>query len=329
MSAPGCQANVIPTGLESLFLETVSQKLYPHDLYPRAWFPDLDDIISAKFRETWDDKPDFRKGLLAADEGRAGEMIAAELGLPSIMTRHPRALVMIYRQLITGFIQRLHRRQEERQDIAQEIFARLLSGKLAKIRDRFDINYNPAPSFTSYFMVCIRNMYVDIVREGGNLLMKRDDISQKAFETDVSTRTQACQTAVLDEEFAKLRIILQLHGSIRDKIRLCLKLKCRFPVTAADTRRCFPSCSADDIGLLGSDFRSMNDRDMYRSVIPAFNRFEAKPVQADTLRKWVENKSNLIVSHLNRLHQSAVYDSENVIDLLGLFFKEEADRDQA
>jgi DNA-directed RNA polymerase specialized sigma24 family protein len=299
------------------------QKIYPHDLFPRQWFPDLDAIISDLFREAWEQNADFRKGLAAADVSRTSEMVTAELGLTSLLARHPRALVLIYRQMISGFIRRLHRRHDESQDIIQEIFARLLSGKLAKIQEKFDDHFNPMPSFTSYFMVCIRNMYVDIVREGRNLAMKRDDVPLQVLENEQGKYSPTCQGAFLAEEFAKLRAILQLHPSSRNKIVLCLKLKCRCAVSGSDARLCFPACSADDIGRLGADFRNVKDRDLYQAIVPVFNRHEAKAVLADTLRKWIENKTNLLIDHMNRLHGETVYDSENIIDLLTLFFSEE------
>lgn len=318
----------IPAHIESLFQKAIAQDLYPQDLYPRHLFPGLESVLRGLFQDEWDRNPGFRSGLAAADEARAAEMIAAALGLPAVLVCHPRVLVTIYQPLITGFIQRLHRRREESQDIVQEILTRLLAGKLAKIQRNFDANFKQTPSFTSYFMVCVRNMYVDIVREGGNLLMKRDDVPLRVLEREPIGR-QACPTAFLDEEFAKLRIILQLHPASQARIVLCLKLKCRCAVTDADIRHCFPSCSADDLLRLRADFRHMKDRDMYRAIVGVFNRNEPRPVQADTLRKWVESKTNLLITHMNRLHQAVVYDSENVMDLLALFFKEEDERDQA
>lgn len=325
----GNPLTAVPAAVGFMFQKIVCQELYPRDRYPRHWFPELESIVGGLFKEAWNANPDFRSVLTGADESRAVEILAAELSLPSILARHPHALVMIYQPLISGFIRRLHRRRDETEDILQEILVRLFAGKLARIQSKYNNNFQQMPRFTSYFMVCVRNMYVDIVREGGNLMIKRDDVPQQVLEMPTRDLAQTCRDAFLDEEFVKLRIILQLFPSSREKMILCLKLKCRFAVTAADVQLCFPCCSADDIKLLGADFRSIRDRDMYRSVISIFNRFESKPVQADTLRKWVESKAYLLIGHLNRLHGEKVYDSENITDLLNLFFKDEGDRDQA
>jgi DNA-directed RNA polymerase specialized sigma24 family protein len=301
---------------------------YPHDLYPRQWFPDLDGVLTKLFSEMWLSDPAFRKNLSAAGEARVAELIAAELGLPSLLAKHPRALLLIYRQMISGFVRRLHRCQDEWPDIVQEIYTRLLSGKLAQIQKKYDSSFGLTPSFTSYFMVCVRNMYIDVVREGRNLRMKGSEVPFPVVGSDAPSTAQSVQTAFLDEEFAKLRVILQLHPASRGKIMLCLKLKCRLPVIAADVRRCFPGCSAQDILQLSADFRSSKDRDMYRAIVSVFNRHEARPVQADTLRKWVETKIHLLISHLNRLHRQDVYDDENISDLIALFFTGENEHAQ-
>jgi DNA-directed RNA polymerase specialized sigma24 family protein len=324
----GIMATAIPVDLEILLLKTISLSMYPQDLFPRLWFPDLDGIIVGLFRKSWETNFTFRESLSDVNEIRVAERMVAELSLEAILARHPRTLVMIYKQMISGFIQRLHRRQDERQDIVQEVFARLLSGKLANIQKKYDSNFKEMPTFTSYFMVCIRNMYVDIVREGRNLLMKRDDVPLRVLESASPGRVQACSSAFLDEEFAKLRVILQLHPANRDRIALCLKLKCRLAVTATDVRHCFPACSADDIQRICADFRNMKDREMYKAIVPVFNRHESKPVQADTLRKWVENNTHSLIAHLNRIHRETVYDKENISILLSLFFTEENARAQ-
>jgi DNA-directed RNA polymerase specialized sigma24 family protein len=320
-ATPGT-ASTVPTHWENFLENSVLDRIYPRHLFPPQWFPDLEGIIKKLFAERWQSDEAFRDGLSGASEASASDMISAALALPALLAGHPHALVMIYRQMITGFIRRLHRREDERPDIVQEVFARLLSGKLARIKDRFDAHFGPRPSFTSYFMVCIRNIYIDIVREGMNLPMKRSDVPLAVLEADFPAPVRQSPSPFLDEEFAKLEAILRLHPASRNRIVLCLKLKCRLPVSAGDVRRCFPGCSASDIMELGADFRKRRDRELFRVMAAVFNRHEARPVRADTLRKWVEGKTHLIMAHLNRLHGRDIYDGDNIHDLLSLFFAE-------
>lgn len=316
------KTRAVPPALITLLKKTISENLYPQDKYPRQWFPELDSILYKLFQQEWQAHGQIRENFLAADHTQAAALIDALLGLPSILANHPHSLVMIYRKLITGFIQRLHRRQEEREEIIQELLSRFLADKIFRIQKKYDANFLQMPSFTSYFMVCVRNIYVDIVREGRFLMLKRDAKSMTLREMEFSTAETPLQSAILEEEYAKLLAILQLHPTCQGKIILCLKLKFRLSVHPEDVKRCFPNCSPDDIAHLGHDFRTTKDRDLYRAIVSVFNRHEENPVQADTLRKWIENKIMVIIEQMNRLHHAAVYNSKNIADLLNLFFQE-------
>jgi DNA-directed RNA polymerase specialized sigma24 family protein len=274
------------------------------------------------FQQEWQVHEHIRQRFLTADTEQAAVLIDKMLNLPSLLTEYPQTLVMIYRKLITGFIQRLHRRQKEREDIIQELLTRFLADKIFRIQKKYDANFSQMPSFTSYIMVCVRNIYIDIVREGKFLMLKRDSEPMRLREMEFSTAETPLQNALLEEEYAKLKDILQLHPSCQGKIILCLKLKFRLTVYSADVKRCFPNCSPDDIAQLGRDFRTKKDRDMFKAIIGVFNRHEANPVQADTLRKWIENKITVIIDLMNRMHHAAVYNSKNISDLISLFFQE-------
>jgi RNA polymerase sigma factor (sigma-70 family) len=316
------KAAVVPPALITLLKKTISENLYPHDKYPRQWFPELDSILLKLFQEQWEALEDVRRSFFGSDQTQTAALIEDMLCLPSILAKHPHNLVMIYRRLISGFIQRLHRRQEEREDIIQELLSRFLADKIFRIQKKYDANFSQMPSFTSYFMVCVRNIYVDIIREGKFLMLKRNAEPMRYREIDFPTAETPLQSAILEEEYAKLQAILQLHPTQQRKIILCLKLKFRLPVHSADIQRCFPNCSTDTIAQLSLDFRTKKNRDMYKAIVPVFNRYEKKPVQADTLRKWVENKITVIIKLMNRMHQDTVYNSKNIVDLLSLFFQE-------
>ena len=159
-------------------------------------------------------------------------------------------------------------------------------------------------------------------------MLKRNSETIESRQMEFTAAENPLQSAVLAEEYEKLEAILQLHPSQRWRIILCLKLKLRFPVHSDDVRRCFPNCSPDDITPLSRDFRASKDRVMYKAIVPIFNRYEKNRVQADTLRKWVEGKITLLITHLNKMHQASVYNSKNIPDLLSLFFQERYGHDQ-
>jgi DNA-directed RNA polymerase specialized sigma24 family protein len=316
------QSGIIPPALITLLNKNISENLYPHDKYPRQWFPELDSILLKLFQEEWAAHADVRQGFFTADATQTSALLDKMLSLPSILDKNPHTLVMIYNKLISGFIKRLHRRPEEQEEIIQELLTRFLADKIFKIQIKYDANFSKMPSFTSYFMVCVRNIYVDIVREGKFLMLKRDAKPMTAREMDFSTADTPLQSAILEEEYAKLQAILQLYPACQGKIILCLKLKFRLSVYSSDVKRCFSHCASDDIAQLTQDFRIKKDRDLYKTIVSVFNRHEEHPVQADTQRKWIENKITIIIEQMNRMHHAAVYNSKNIADLFSLFFQE-------
>ncbi len=318
----------LPAWLSALVKQTIGAKLYPPDTYPRQWFPELDSILYGLFQEEWNAQERMRQGFHAEDPHRAVALVEDMLGLPSLLANHAHAVVMIYRTLITGYIQRRHFRQEERDDILQELLSRFLADKIFRIQKKYDTHFSQMPSFTSYFMVCVRNMYMDIIREGKIVTRNREREYQIVQEMDAAGWDQILRKAILEEEYVKLRSILRLHPAGHAKIILCLKLKFRLPVAAADVRRCFPDCSAADIERLCLDYRTQKDRELFKAIVPVFNRHEPKPIRTDTLRKWIENKTAGIMALMNQMHQAQVYNRKNIADLLNLFFEEKDAHDQ-
>jgi DNA-directed RNA polymerase specialized sigma24 family protein len=318
----------IPSSVRARLEQIIRAELYPPAAYPRRWFPELDSIVHGLFREEWHARESLRQQFLAADAQQAAALAERLLGLPALLASHPHAVVMIYRNLIAGYVQRRHYHHEEREDILQEMLSRILADKILRIQKKYDAHFSQMPSFTSYFMVCVRNIYMDIVREGKFAMLQREGEPREVPEkTDFMNAKGILGKAVLEEEFFRVRSIFRLQPAIYGKLVLCLKLKFRLPVAAEDATRCFPDCSATDVELLSRDYRCWKDRDLFQAVVAIFNRHESRPIQADTLRKWIENKTATVIELLNQMHQAPVYDVGNIADLLNLFFEAQDDHE--
>ena len=312
---------IMPPKLILLLKQIIHKSLYPPERFSLHWFPDLEAILMDLFRENWQTNTQIRQVYAEADEQKTIKVINELLSFEAILAKNPRTVVMIYLKLISRFIQRFHQKREERSDLVQEILTRLLADKIFKIQKKYDAGFNKLPSFTSYFMVCIRNIYIDIVREGKNTVRQKNMQPMPELETMQLLAENTMNKLLLEDEFEKLKVIFQLQGSNRHKIKLCLKLKYRLPLSAADIQKCFADASSLEIAILCQDFRTTKDLEMFKTVVPVFNAHDAKPVKADTLRRWVEIKINEIMAHLNRMHQANIYNHANFSDLIGLFFQ--------
>jgi DNA-directed RNA polymerase specialized sigma24 family protein len=313
---------MVPDKLILLLKKIINESLYPPERFPYHWFPDLEAILLDLFRQNWQVNEQIRQIFADANEQKTINMISEMLSFEAILAKNPRAVLMIYLKLISRFVQRFHQKREEQSDLIQEILTRLLADKIFKIQQKYNASFNKLPSFTSYFMVCIRNIYIDVVREGKNTVRQKNMQSLSELEATPLLAEDAMNQLLLEEEFEKLRVIFQLQAANRHKIKICLKLKYHLLLSTSDVRQCFADASSLEIAILCQDFRTTKDLKMFKTVVSVFNAHETKPVKADTLRKWVENKINEIISQLNRMHRAKIYNNANFSDLIGLYFQE-------
>jgi len=308
-------------------LQVIRQELYPEADYPVHLYPDLSTVLWDCFSRWLKDHPDRRSEQ--EDESTIAALAREVLVFRNVLSAFPQAPALLYRTYIKRFIRyqlsRTSTDPEEWEDIFQEVMTRLISGKLDRIRERFDFSYLgelKKSTFTSYLMVTIRNIYMDILRERKIRPLTSGEIHpiEEVLNSAKVEGEHMLNRLVLEEEFKKLRALLALHFRSRSRLELCLKLKCRIQPTLDDVRACFPSCTADDAGELCGDFTALKDKHLFDKVIDVFNRCEGRVNKSDTLRKWVSVKVDEMIDHLNHTHGAMVYTAANFIDFVMLYF---------
>jgi hypothetical protein len=308
--------------IQALIRDVIKNQLYPANVFPRTLFPDLDQILLKHFTDFLKANTNRRNSFqLSRNDEELKEMINDILCFESILGDYPQIIILIYRRLISRYIYSKHMIFHEREDILQEVITRLLSNKMGKIQELYDFKFKKNPSFTSYFMVTVRNIYIDIIREGKNKMLSTvnlDDIRQPLPETNLEFTSNKL---FIEEELTKLYFIFRMYYKSQPKIELCLKIKFRIPMTPDDILKYFPHCSADDINQLSQDFRFKKDKRVFESIIGIFNRNEGKQNKSDTLRKWITVKIDEIILHLNRTHNDQVYNQKNIPDLVNLYYQ--------
>lgn len=310
-------------------LTVVRQELYPEPDYLPKLFPDLQTVLWEYYSEQVKTKE--RNSEVEEISADTALNLAKELlDFRTLLDQSPKTVVLLYRSYIKRFIlyqlSKSPGLKDEWEDIFQEVITRLISGKIQRIREKFDFSYGDnikKSTFTSYLMVTVRNIYMDIIRErqvrpltAGELHpIDETERSIEHEEIDMLNRL------VMDEEFRKFRTVLALHYRSRWKLELCLKLKCRIPPAPDDIRRCFPSCSGDDINVLSRDYKGFKDKRLFDMVVNVFNRNEGRKNKSDTLRKWISVKVDDLIAHMNRGHSGNVYTGKNLLDFITLYYE--------
>ncbi|MCK5057215.1 MAG: sigma-70 family RNA polymerase sigma factor [Candidatus Aminicenantes bacterium] len=304
-------------------IETIKQ-LYPEETFPKNLFPDLQPLLLNFFMKEINprkEKPELVR--VCSDRKQVQDLAKKILNFRNLLKEHPRMVVLIYRRCIEKFIYYKHGKTDEREDILQEVITRLMEDKIYKVRDRYDFNLKKFSTFTSYLMVTIRNIYIDIVRERNIRPLTAGELQPVDGLFDASDIENMMNRLLIEEELVKLQTIMKLYYKSRPKLELCLKLKYRVPIGKKETSRCFPGCSREDIEMLTQDFKLVKDKTMFERVVLIFNRHEDKKSKSDTIRKWIFVKIDEIISHLNRTHNADVYNRKNVGELVTLYYRYE------
>ncbi len=301
-------------------LETIiREQLYPEDNFPLRVFPDLIPLLSNLFYE---ERKNMKKENFNSPDKKLkeiNEQAVKLLNLNSLVKNHPDILVLLYRNLISNYISRKHFDKNEVEDIIQEIITRILNNKIERIKDTFDFADTQNPTFTSYFMVTIRNIYIDIIRKEKAGYEKES--LEKYFEQAESAGSDKMINAlILEEEFLKLEALFKLYHRLSSKIILILKIKYKINITEKDIRNYFPDCSSEDTDLLRSDFRQHREKVVFKKIVAVFNKYEGKKNRADSLRKWISGKVDEIRTHMNNTHISLPYNNSNISNLFILYF---------
>jgi DNA-directed RNA polymerase specialized sigma24 family protein len=313
-------------------METIRQRLYPIDEFPENLFPGLPSILYKCFIEAIGSRGELRDSYRDSnDKDKIETLVCDILSFKNLLHNYPHTVALMYFDYIKKFIRYKTGSQfksRDWEDIFQEVITRLISDKIHRIRDRFDFdykdnNFSKKSFFTSYLMVCVRNIYMDIILERNVRPLTAGHIQpiDDAIEIYDKKDDNMLSRLAIAEEFQKLHTILSLYYRGRPKLELCLKLKCRIPLSKEDIIRCFPKCDSPDIQLLAGDFKNMKDKMIFDKVVPVFNRLEGVENKSDSLRKWVSIKVDEITSHLNRTHPVHVYTSKNFIDFITLYFE--------
>jgi len=307
---------------QKIVKEIINNQLYPEDQYPRIVFQEINSILFNHFTKIIKSDKNYQEIYQNSTErNKIEELTINILNFKNLLNNSPRTVVLIYRQLIEKYIKCKHIFPEEKDDILQEVMTRLISDKMSKIQEKYDFNFKKTPSFTSYLMVSIRNIYIDILREGKKRMLRTENIQDiDRIKIDQEFKN-IINHLLIEEELVKLQVILRLYYKSRPKIEMYLKIKYRIPIAKKDVKNCFFNCNDEDIALLTQDFKFIKDKIVFRTVAPIFNKHENRMCKSDTLRKWITVKIGEIIAHLNKTHGHEVYNSYNFSDLITLYYQ--------
>lgn len=304
----------------------VFSELYSTDQFTQAFFPDLNVLLKSFLQEEMKSNREFSDRMSGKlKDGELEELMKETFSISSLLSERPGYIALLYRHCIHRFVARKHYNTTEVEDIVQEIVQVLIARKLKAIRKGYEGDFNNVSQFSSYFMVVVRNIYIDILRKYRNEPLNSVDYVPEEVENNSEGRGEIPASLAVEMEMRKLGLIFRLFGKTAPRFSLLMRLKYRTEVNEDNVLSCYPSCSKEDIVLFTGNYSGVNDREMFSTICDAVNRNESKPSKSDTLRKWVDIKIKEVITHLNRHHGSDVYNSKIFEELAILFFQKSHD----
>jgi len=306
----------ISSGKFSGILENIIREhLYPENEFPTALFPDLIKTLTNLFFSER-----IKSGSLENTKFTTIKKEAlSQLNLNTLIKKHPDIVILLYRNIIVNYITRKHFNKNEVEDIVQEIITKILDKKIDRIRNVFNFTDIKNPTFTSYFMVTIRNIYIDMLRKEKK---EEKKVAKEMNILNVAGRQgeEGFTNLIIDEELQKLRMLLSLYRKNQAKIILTLKMKYNQKPSKDEILACFENCSKSDIDILSSDFSALYERKIFEIITPVYSRYSSPKLRPDSLRKWISDKIGEIKDHMNKTHSNNPYNSKNIPDLFLIFF---------
>lgn len=237
-----------------------------------------------------------------------------------LLKNNPQKLLGKYQNIIeitvSKFIQRGFFKRDEKMDMVQSINQQMLESKLERIQQ----HYNGSTYLTTYFSKVVYNACLEIARSNKRKPIILDD-SVLSYQADKSAMTE--KNLMIEEEINRLEGLLKGIRKKKEKINFCLKLYARKVLEEKDLAD-YPQTKTEVLQPFFSHYDELNDKEVYKQVIPFFNLMEGKKGDADSLRKWFNMHLDKIIAILNGVPPIYGYDRNTLRILLQYFFDKKA-----
>ena len=159
-------------------------------------------------------------------------------------------------------------------------------------------NFNNKVLMTTYMNVVIRNICLRIYER------QQLEVATVPLTNDVFLQKEThFNSLYIQDEMDRLGWILELYGTQRYKVILCLKIYFNIPITRTDILRCFKNNSQIERTLLferfGHNYSNSLDSENFDALAPIMNKRENNSTSGNSLRRWTQDHLTKILRQLN------------------------------
>jgi hypothetical protein len=201
-----------------------------------------------------------------------------------------------------------------RDDIIQDISLRFLERGTDILKQ-----FKGHSALKTYIKAVIFNFCGDLYRSKRYKKEGHENIEMAADLTE-----QSIPKKVLDDEYRKLTLLLEMYGKKKSRLILCLKLTYKLPVSRFDIRNYDLEVTKEEtetiLALTDPSKVNIKDKQIFEALNMVFNRIENKTNSIDSLRKWVDLKTDEMIHFMNGEPPFASYTREALQILIEKYF---------
>jgi DNA-directed RNA polymerase specialized sigma24 family protein len=227
-----------------------------------------------------------------------------------LFRKDPHSLLMLYQGLIQSivyfYIEQGMFSVHQKEDIVQSVNLEILK-RIPSIQQHF----NGSALLRTYFSAIVRNICIHM---GKKYVVKPVPLhSLPGGDADGGLQTDRYSIQQARSVFGA--ILVQL-GPYEPKLRICLNLRYRHPLTREDILHWWPGCGNREmnnlLAMFGGDYRHLEEKEIYPKIVPYFNAAEGKVSGNDAMRKWTASKIQIILRLLQTAFPGSNFDEEVV-----------------
>lgn len=212
------------------------------------------------------------------------------------------------------------------EDLYQDLYLSFKEKQMAIIMAHYNAEVG---NFTGYFRRAAYNKCRELLRskritDNRTDSIDKDDFIHQFIDKSDDPESKAIANELVQREFYKLDMFINLLSKQPRRLRLLLKLYTRIILKQADLKHYHQNItktlSRQILMLFGINYLDLQDQQVMQHIFPVIQNREPEINKASSLRRWFDRQINKLTDYLNAPGQWT-YNNSALRNILSLYFK--------
>lgn len=212
------------------------------------------------------------------------------------------------------------------EDLYQDLYLSFKEKQMAIVIAHYNAEVG---NFSGYFRRAAYNKCRELLRskritDNRTDPIDKDDFIHQVINKSDDPESKTIANELVQQEFYKLDMFINLLSKQPRRLRLLLKLYTRIILKKADLKHYHPNITKTLINqallLFGINYLHLQDKQVMEYIFPVIQNREPEVNQVSSLRRWFDRQINKLIDYLNAPGQWT-YNNSALRNILSLYFK--------